>query len=180
MRLPYHLSAPTQAVALAALAHAATLLATVEVIKGQRDRIVAELAALGLDPVPSDANFVLFGGLADAARDVAGAARPGRPRPRRRHAPLSSCHGRDPGRDRRLPRRDGADRPTHRQERPLTRAGRRRQTAAPATAPRPSEPLDVGASVELELDLDGTGESDISTGVPVLRPHARQSWPSTR
>ncbi len=65
VRMPYHLSSPTQAVARAALAHADALLATVEVIKGQRDRIVAELGALGLDPVPSDANFVLFGGLAD-------------------------------------------------------------------------------------------------------------------
>jgi histidinol-phosphate aminotransferase len=65
VRMPYHLSAPTQAVARAALAHAGALLATVEVITGQRDRIVAELAAMGLEPVPSDANFVLFGGLED-------------------------------------------------------------------------------------------------------------------
>ena len=41
------------------------LLKTVEAIKTQRDRIVAELPRLGLTPVPSDANFVLFGGLAD-------------------------------------------------------------------------------------------------------------------
>ena len=65
VRLPYHLSAPTQAIARAALEHADTLLATVEALKAQRDRIVADLAAMGLDPVPSDANFVLFGGLKD-------------------------------------------------------------------------------------------------------------------
>jgi len=65
VRMPYHLSAPTQAVACAALEHAGSLLATVEVIKSQRDRIVTGLAGMGLDPVPSDANFVLFGGLAD-------------------------------------------------------------------------------------------------------------------
>jgi histidinol-phosphate aminotransferase len=65
VRLPYHLSAPTQAVACAALEHADGLLATVELLKTQRDRIVAELAEMGLDPVPSDANFVLFGGLRD-------------------------------------------------------------------------------------------------------------------
>jgi histidinol-phosphate aminotransferase len=65
VRMPYHLSAPTQAVACAALEHADSLLATVEVIKSQRDRIVTGLAGMGLDPVPSDANFVLFGGLAD-------------------------------------------------------------------------------------------------------------------
>jgi len=65
VRLPYHLSALTQAAARAALWHADVLLSTVEAIKAQRDRIVASLAALGLEPVPSDANFVLFGGLAD-------------------------------------------------------------------------------------------------------------------
>jgi len=65
VRLPYHLSAVTQAVACAALEHADGLLGTVELIKAQRDRIVADLAAMGLDPVPSDANFVLFGGLED-------------------------------------------------------------------------------------------------------------------
>ena len=65
VRMPYHLSDPTQAIARAAIEHDASLLATVEAIKEQRDRIVAELAALGFPPVPSDANFVLFGGLAD-------------------------------------------------------------------------------------------------------------------
>jgi len=41
------------------------LLATVEATKAERDRIVEALAGMGLAPVPSDANFVLFGGLAD-------------------------------------------------------------------------------------------------------------------
>ena len=66
VRMPYHLSDPTQAVALAALRHDANLLATVKAIKRQRDRIVAELEAIGYPPVASDANFVLFAGLADA------------------------------------------------------------------------------------------------------------------
>ena len=66
VRMPYHLSDPTQAVALAAIRHDASLLATVEAIKAQRDRIVTQLDALGFPPVPSDANFVLYGGLADA------------------------------------------------------------------------------------------------------------------
>jgi histidinol-phosphate aminotransferase len=65
VRLPYHLSALTQAAALAALSHAGPLLATVEAIRAERDRIVEQVTALGLQPVPSDANFVLFGGLAD-------------------------------------------------------------------------------------------------------------------
>ena len=66
VRLPYHLSAVTQAVALAALRHADELLATVEAIKVQRDRITAELTRMGFNPIPSDANFVLFGPFADS------------------------------------------------------------------------------------------------------------------
>lgn len=65
VRLPYHLSAITQATAEAALGHSAALMANVERIRVQRDRIVAELGAMGLDPKPSDANFVFFGGLQD-------------------------------------------------------------------------------------------------------------------
>ncbi len=65
VRLPYHLSAFTQAAAEAALDHASTMLATVDDIRFQRDRIVLELIDLGLDPYRSDSNFVLFGGLED-------------------------------------------------------------------------------------------------------------------
>jgi histidinol-phosphate aminotransferase len=66
VRLPYHLSALTQAVARVALAHAPELLASVAAITAERDRIVAALPAHGLTAVPSDANFVLFGRFADA------------------------------------------------------------------------------------------------------------------
>lgn len=65
VRLPYHLSAVTQATANAALQHAGALLANVEAIKVQRDRIVSELTRLGLQPATSDSNFVFFGGLDD-------------------------------------------------------------------------------------------------------------------
>lgn len=63
VRLPYHLSALTQAAAEAALAHSATMLSMVDDIRFQRDRIIMELKAMDLDPYRSDANFVLFGGL---------------------------------------------------------------------------------------------------------------------
>lgn len=65
VRLPYHLSALTQAAATAALAHAGELLATVEDIKRQRDRLAAELPELGFPAWPSWTNFVLFGGVDD-------------------------------------------------------------------------------------------------------------------
>lgn len=68
VRMPYHLSAPSQAVARAALRHADVMLSTVDAVKEQRDRLVRELETLGYAPVPSDANFVLFGGIADSAR----------------------------------------------------------------------------------------------------------------
>jgi histidinol-phosphate aminotransferase len=66
VRLPYHLSSLTQAAARAALVHTDELLATVDAVKTERDRIVAALPALGLTSVPSDANFVLFGRFDDA------------------------------------------------------------------------------------------------------------------
>ena len=65
VRLPYHLSAFTQAAAVAALAHAPEMLAMVEDIKRQRDRMITALPELGYTPLPSEANFVLFGGVDD-------------------------------------------------------------------------------------------------------------------
>lgn len=65
VRLPYHLSAVTQATAIAALKNVDLLLAQVEEIKTQRDRIVSTLTELGLKPSVSDSNFVFFGGLED-------------------------------------------------------------------------------------------------------------------
>lgn len=65
VRLPYHLSALTQAAALGALAHSDEMLAMVGEIRGQRDRLVVELAELGYLPHRSGSNFVLFGGVDD-------------------------------------------------------------------------------------------------------------------
>lgn len=65
VRLPYHLSALTQAAAIAALRNAGTMLAMVDEIVEQRDRITATLEALGYMPHESWSNFVLFGGVAD-------------------------------------------------------------------------------------------------------------------
>jgi histidinol-phosphate aminotransferase len=61
VRLPYHLSAVTQATALAALEHTDTLLGYVEQLKTERDRLAGELRAIGYEVTASDANFVQFG-----------------------------------------------------------------------------------------------------------------------
>jgi histidinol-phosphate aminotransferase len=65
VRLPYHLSSLTQAAARAALAQAPALLAQVDAIKVERDRLVSGLRELGLTVLDSDANFVLFGQFKD-------------------------------------------------------------------------------------------------------------------
>lgn len=65
VRLPYHLSALTQAAATAAIRHADEMLATVADIRAQRDRLAAELTRLGYAVHPSGANFLLVDGFAD-------------------------------------------------------------------------------------------------------------------
>lgn len=65
VRLPYHLSAQTQALARVALAHRNELLARVDDLAEQARSFQAWLVDNGYEVVPSDANFVLFGRFAD-------------------------------------------------------------------------------------------------------------------
>lgn len=65
VRLPYHLSAVTQAAASAALRHAPELLGYVADLREERDMLVEWLREQGLEVADSDANFVLFGRYAD-------------------------------------------------------------------------------------------------------------------
>ncbi|MCK0116586.1 histidinol-phosphate transaminase [Isoptericola sp. S6320L] len=70
VRLPYHLSAVTQAAARAALEHRESLLAQVADLRAGRDELVAWLrqqhvGGRPLQVAESDANFVLFGVLDD-------------------------------------------------------------------------------------------------------------------
>ena len=65
VRLPYHLSAVTQAVARAALRHRDVLQAQVAELRTRRDETVTWLRERGLEVADSDANFVLFGRYAD-------------------------------------------------------------------------------------------------------------------
>jgi histidinol-phosphate aminotransferase len=65
VRLPYHLSAVSQAVARTALTHADELLAAVDLLRTERDALVDWLRGEGLAVAESDANFVLFGTFGD-------------------------------------------------------------------------------------------------------------------
>ena len=65
VRLPYHLSAVTQAVARVALGHVDELLARVADLRTERDAQVMWLRDAGYDVAESDANFMLFGRFAD-------------------------------------------------------------------------------------------------------------------
>lgn len=61
VRLPYHLSAVTQAAASAALRHADELLGKVDELRRTRDETAAWLVEQGYEVAESDANFVFFG-----------------------------------------------------------------------------------------------------------------------
>lgn len=63
VRLPYHLSALTQAAGIAALRHSDEMLSTVAEIVEQRKRIEMRLAELGYTVHQTESNFVLFGGV---------------------------------------------------------------------------------------------------------------------
>ncbi|MDN5853545.1 MAG: histidinol-phosphate transaminase, partial [Actinomycetia bacterium] len=65
VRLPYHLSAVTQATARVALAHAGEMLARVDELRATRDGLASRLRALGRDVAASDSNFILFGRFED-------------------------------------------------------------------------------------------------------------------
>lgn len=65
VRLPYHLSAQTQALARVALQHAPEMLANVSELRIQIQQLQSWLRDRGLDVVPSQANFCLFGRFAD-------------------------------------------------------------------------------------------------------------------
>jgi histidinol-phosphate aminotransferase len=65
VRLPYHLSAVTQATASAALRHADELLGNVDRLRDERDRTVDWLREQGFEVADSDANFCLFGRFED-------------------------------------------------------------------------------------------------------------------
>ena len=118
--LPFGVSSVAQAAAVASLAHEVELLARVDALVGERDRLVAGIAAAGWSIPEPQGNFVWFD-LGDADR------RPGRGRGRRR-ARGASVRGRGAAGQR---RRAGGHRP----------AGR---AAAAASSPPPDRPRASG------------------------------------
>jgi len=67
VRLPYHLSALTQAAAEVALDHRSELLGGVSTLVAARATVVQALHEMGLTTIPSSANFVLFTGFKQSA-----------------------------------------------------------------------------------------------------------------
>lgn len=65
VRLPYHLSAISQAAAIAALSFAGESLDRVAEITKARNQMATELEGMGLTVAQSDANFLFFGEFAD-------------------------------------------------------------------------------------------------------------------
>jgi histidinol-phosphate aminotransferase len=70
VRLPYHLSALTQAAGEVALEFQGELLGSVEQIRRSRAKVAAQLEELGLTVAPSQANFLLFTGFSQPAAEL--------------------------------------------------------------------------------------------------------------
>ena len=67
VRLPYHLSALTQAAALAAISKQSSLSKDVERLREAREEVAKEINSMGLQSYPSEANFLLFSGFIDSS-----------------------------------------------------------------------------------------------------------------
>ena len=150
VRLPYHLSVLTQAAARAALRHAVATLGSVALLRAERGRVVTELAAAGYTVVPSDANFVLFGRFADAPARVAGVPRSRGADSRCRHRETPARHDRNARGERCVPA--GGSGCSEAGGDGVSRIGR-------------VERVTKETKIVVEIDLDGTGTTDIVTGV---------------
>ena len=154
VRLPYHLSAVTQAVARAAVAHRAEPMATVAKLRAERDDLVAWLRGRGLRAADSDANFVLFGAFADrhaiwqAVLDQGVLIRETGP-----PGWLRVSVG--------TPDEMAAFRAALDAVAPISKE----EDAAVSRTAR-VERVTKETSVLVELDLDGSGRTEVSTGVP--------------
>lgn len=69
-RLPYHLSALTQAAAEVALDHASTMQDGIQLLAQERERLRSALGDVGWQSYESAANFLLFSGFSSSSKDV--------------------------------------------------------------------------------------------------------------
>ncbi len=154
VRLPYHLSAVTQAVALTALQHADVLQSQVELLRSERDALSAWLTEQGFTVAPSDANFILFGMFPD--RDAVWQGLLDRGVLIRQTGPqgwLRVTVGTPRG-ERYVQASTGRGHGPRRRGRPaMSRTARVERSTKES-------------SVLVELELDGTGASTVDTGVP--------------
>ncbi len=151
VRLPYHLSAVTQAVARAALRHADELLGAVEDLRAERDETVDWLRAQGWTVADSDANFALFGTFPD------------------RHAVWQGLLDRgvlvrETGPDG-LAARLHRDRPGDGSIQGRTHLGDGDDGGSTMTRTAIVDRETKESKVHVEVDLDGSGRSDVTTGV---------------
>ncbi len=152
VRLPYHLSAVTQAAATALLAHADTLLARVDELRAERDRLAGLAGGAGPAGRRVGRELLPVRRARRPARGLAGAARPRGAGARDRPGGLAAGVGRHPGRDGGVPRRVDAGADGGTSDMTQSRTSRiERETAE--------------SKVLVELDLDGTGRTQVSTGV---------------
>ena len=154
VRLPYHLSAVTQAVACAALRHADELLGRVEELRQERDRTVAWLREQGFEVAESDANFVLFGRFADRQALWQGLLDRG-------------VLIRVTGPEGWLRVSIGTAEEMTAFKDALTQARKEIEPMSPSSIRRSAriERQTKESKVLVELDLDGSGRTDVSTGV---------------
>ena len=152
VRLPYHLSAVTQATALAALRHAPELLGRVDDLRAERDATVAWLRDAGAAGGRERRQLRAVRHLRRPARRLAGAARPRGADPRGRPRRLAAGLDRDTRGDGDV--QAGTDR---------GHGESRRAQASSRTARIERQTSE--SKVLVEVDLDGSGRHDISTGV---------------
>jgi histidinol-phosphate aminotransferase len=69
-RLPYHLSALTQAAAEVAIDHSSLMQSGIDELISERERLEKAIAAVGWASLKSSANFILFSGFTDSSKSI--------------------------------------------------------------------------------------------------------------
>ena len=149
VRLPYHLSSVTQAAARASLRHADDTLGSVATLISERNRVTDALTGMGFRGHSQRCELRAVRRVRRRTGHLAALPRRGHPHPRRRNPRISSRHHRPGRRERRA-------------------AGSQRTNRSTVTTNRRArvERKTKESDIVVELDLDGTGVVDISTGVP--------------